>query len=94
MGAAGRDFHNFNVHFRDNPDYEIVAFTAAQIPNIDGRRYPPELAGDRYPNGIPIESENDVERPSNRRTTSNDSFVTSALTSPCCATAICRMTPS
>jgi predicted GTPase len=56
MGAAGRDFHNFNVHFRDNPDYEIVAFTAAQIPNIDGRRYPPELAGDRYPNGIPIES--------------------------------------
>ena len=62
MGAAGRDFHNFNVHFRDNADYEVVAFTAAQIPNIDGRRYPPELAGDRYPNGIPIESENDVER--------------------------------
>ncbi len=62
MGAAGRDFHNFNVHFRDNPDYEVVAFTAAQIPNIDGRRYPPELAGGRYPNGIPIESEDDVER--------------------------------
>lgn len=57
MGAAGRDFHNFNVVFRDNPDYEVVAFTAAQIPGIAGRRYPPELAGPLYPEGIPIELE-------------------------------------
>ncbi len=57
MGAAGRDFHNFNVCFRDNPDYQVVAFTATQIPNIEGRRYPPELAGRLYPEGIPIEPE-------------------------------------
>jgi predicted GTPase len=57
MGAAGRDFHNFNVYFRDNPRYEVVAFTAAQIPDIDGRLYPPELAGDAYPAGIPIHPE-------------------------------------
>jgi predicted GTPase len=54
MGAAGRDFHNFNTYFRDNPDYQVVAFTATQIPNIEGRRYPPELAGSLYPEGIPI----------------------------------------
>jgi len=54
MGAAGRDFHNFNVYFRDNPDYQVVAFTATQIPNIEERRYPPELAGSLYPEGIPI----------------------------------------
>ncbi|HEX05085.1 MAG TPA: GTPase, partial [Bacteroidetes bacterium] len=60
MGAAGRDFHNFNVLFRDNPDYEVVAFTATQIPDIDGRKYPAELAGKLYPNGIPIESEEDL----------------------------------
>ncbi len=54
MGAAGRDFHNFNAYFRDNAEYEVVAFTAAQIPNIEERRYPPELAGDLYPEGIPI----------------------------------------
>jgi predicted GTPase len=60
MGAAGRDFHNFNVFFRDNPDYEVVAFTATQIPNIEGRNYPPELAGPRYPTGIPIYPENDL----------------------------------
>jgi predicted GTPase len=54
MGAAGRDFHNFNVYFRDNPDYQVVAFTATQIPNIEGRQYPPELAGSMYPEGIPI----------------------------------------
>ncbi len=54
MGAAGRDFHNFNTYFRDNPRYEVVAFTATQIPNIEGRRYPPALAGDLYPQGIPI----------------------------------------
>ncbi len=57
MGAAGRDFHNFNVVFRDNPEYEVVAFTAAQIPGIAGRQYPPELAGPLYPEGIPIEPE-------------------------------------
>ena len=54
MGAAGRDFHNFNTVFRDNDAYEVVAFTATQIPNIDGRRYPPELAGKLYPAGIQI----------------------------------------
>ncbi|WP_347274821.1 cyclic 2,3-diphosphoglycerate synthase [Candidatus Kuenenia sp.] len=57
MGAAGRDFHNFNVCFRDNHAYEVVAFTATQIPNIEGRQYPPSLSGKLYPNGIPIESE-------------------------------------
>jgi predicted GTPase len=61
MGAAGRDFHNFNVFFRDNPKYRVVAFTAAQIPNIAGRTYPPELAGEQYPDGIPIVSEDDLE---------------------------------
>lgn len=54
MGAAGRDFHNYNVYYRDNPRYEVVAFTAIQIPNIAGRRYPKELAGKLYPKGIPI----------------------------------------
>jgi predicted GTPase len=60
MGAAGRDFHNFNVYFRDNPEYEVVAFTATQIPNIDGRKYPKELAGKLYPAGIPIFPESDL----------------------------------
>jgi predicted GTPase len=60
MGAAGRDFHNFNVAFRDNPDYEVVAFTATQIPDIEGRTYPAQLAGKRYPAGIPIYPENDL----------------------------------
>lgn len=54
MGAAGRDFHNFNMYFRENPYYEVVAFTAAQIPGLSGRIYPPELAGENYPHGIPI----------------------------------------
>ncbi len=54
MGAAGRDFHNFNVFFRDRERYEVIAFTATQIPNIEGRVYPPELAGPLYPQGIPI----------------------------------------
>src|SRR6266545_4791103 len=53
-GAAGRDFHNFNLVYRDRPEYEVVAFTATQIPNIDGRRYPADLAGSLYPDGIPI----------------------------------------
>lgn len=61
LGAAGRDFHNFNTFFRDDPGYEVVAFTATQIPNIEGRRYPPQLAGPRYPDGIPIEPEEDLE---------------------------------
>jgi predicted GTPase len=61
LGAAGRDFHNFNVVFRDNPDYRVVAFTATQIPDIAGRRYPAELAGALYPQGIPILEEKDME---------------------------------
>lgn len=60
MGAAGRDFHNFNVYFRDNEAYEVVAFTATQIPDIEGRMYPPELAGKLYPNGIPIHAEEEL----------------------------------
>lgn len=60
MGAAGRDFHNFNTVFRDDDRYEIVAFTATQIPNIEGRRYPPELAGRLYPKGIPIYPESEL----------------------------------
>jgi predicted GTPase len=61
LGAAGRDFHNFNLTFRNNPDYKVVAFTATQIPDIAGRRYPAELAGNLYPNGIPIFEEKDLE---------------------------------
>ena len=57
MGAAGRDFHVFNTCYRDETSVEVVAFTAAQIPDIDGRRYPPSLAGSLYPKGIPIEPE-------------------------------------
>jgi len=60
MGAAGRDFHNFNVYYRENEKYEIVAFTATQIPDIAGRNYPPELSGKLYPNGIPIHPEEDL----------------------------------
>lgn len=60
MGAAGRDFHNFNVYFRDNANYEVVAFTATQIPNIEGRKYPATLAGKLYPRGIDIYPEKDL----------------------------------
>lgn len=60
MGAAGRDFHNFNTLYRDNPDYEVVCFTATQIPDIEGRTYPAALAGSLYPNGIPIYAEEDL----------------------------------
>lgn len=60
MGAAGRDFHNFNCVYRDNEDYEVVAFTATQIPDIEGRSYPAELAGGLYPEGIPIVAEEDL----------------------------------
>jgi predicted GTPase len=62
MGAAGRDFHNFNTYFRGNKDYEVVAFTATQIPDIEGRTYPRELAGDLYPKGIPIYAEEELPR--------------------------------
>ncbi|MCE4613213.1 MAG: cyclic 2,3-diphosphoglycerate synthase [Desulfurococcales archaeon] len=62
LGAGGRDFHNFNVFFRDNPRYKVVAFTASQIPGIEGKRYPPELAGRLYPSGIPILPEDMLER--------------------------------
>jgi len=61
MGAAGRDFHDFNVVFRDDESVQVVGFTATQIPDIEGRAYPPELAGDLYPDGIPIHSEDDLE---------------------------------
>jgi predicted GTPase len=60
MGAAGRDFHNFNVFFRDNKDYQVVAFTATQIPNIEGRKYPSALSGVNYPDGIPIYPESEL----------------------------------
>jgi predicted GTPase len=60
MGAAGRDFHNFNTFFRGNKDYQVVAFTATQIPDIEGRLYPTELAGDLYPSGIPIHAEEEL----------------------------------
>lgn len=62
LGAAGRDFHNFNMVFRDDPTYEVVAFTGTQIPNIEGRRYPADLAGQLYPEGIRIEHEADLEQ--------------------------------
>lgn len=62
IGAAGRDFHNFNTYYRDNELHNVVAFTAAQIPDIVGRRYPPELAGKLYPEGIPIYAEEDLPR--------------------------------
>lgn len=61
MGAAGRDFHNFNVYFRNNSQYEVTAFTAAQIPDIEGRVYPPELTGELYPEGIPIYAEDELD---------------------------------
>jgi len=62
LGAAGRDFHNFNVIFRDNPEFQVVGFTATQIPGIAGRKYPTELAGSLYPKGIPIFEQNDLEQ--------------------------------
>ena len=60
MGAAGRDFHNFNTYYRVNDKYEVIAFTATQIPNIEGRKYPAELAGDLYPKGIEIHPEEEI----------------------------------
>ena len=61
IGAAGRDFHNFNTFYRDNGEYKVVAFTAAQIPDIAGRKYPASLAGRLYPDGIPIYDQNELE---------------------------------
>ena len=61
MGAAGRDFHNFNMVYRDDPDSEVIAFTTAQIPEIAARRYPASLAGPRYPEGIPVIDEKRLE---------------------------------
>src|SRR5699024_1303710 len=60
IGAAGRDFHNYNTYYRNNELYNVVAFTAAQIPDIDGRKYPAELAGELYPKGIPIYAQDDL----------------------------------
>ena len=60
IGAAGRDFHNFNTVYRNNEAYNVVAFTATQIPDIDGRKYPSELAGELYPEGIPIYSQDQL----------------------------------
>ncbi len=62
IGAAGRDFHNFNTYYRDNEDYNVAAFTATQIPDIEGRKYPAELAGKLYPDGIPIHAQQDLEK--------------------------------
>src|SRR5689334_16373570 len=62
LGAAGRDFHNFNVVFRNNADFRVIAFTATQIPDIANRRYPAELAGSLYPAGIPILEESNLEK--------------------------------
>src|SRR6266581_3716479 len=61
-GAAGRDFHNFNLVYRERPEFDVVAFTATQIPNIDGRVYPSALAGSLYPEGIPVLPESELER--------------------------------
>ncbi|MCX6575959.1 MAG: cyclic 2,3-diphosphoglycerate synthase [Candidatus Aminicenantes bacterium] len=61
MGAAGRDFHNFNTYFRDNPNFQVMAFTASQIPDIEGRKYPASLAGKLYPDGIPIYAEAELD---------------------------------
>jgi predicted GTPase len=80
LGAAGRDFHNFNVVYRDDPAWEVVAFTAAQIPGIAHRRYPPALAGPRYPDGIPIEDEADLEAICRRKRVSLVVFAYSDVT--------------
>ena len=62
IGAAGRDFHNFNTYFRGNEHYNVIAFTAAQIPDIDDRKYPAELTGNLYPDGIPIFAEEELTK--------------------------------
>jgi len=80
LGAAGRDFHNFNMLYRDDPTVTVVAFTTAQIPGIGGRRYPPSLAGPRYPHGIPIEDENSLEELCRREAVTQVVFAYSDVT--------------
>jgi predicted GTPase len=80
LGAAGRDFHNFNIVYRDDPTTTVVAFTATQIPGIEGRRYPPSLAGPRYPDGIPIEAESALEAICRRERVSQVVFAYSDVT--------------
>lgn len=80
MGAAGRDFHNFNVVYRDDPDTEVIAFTATQIPGIVDRRYPPALSGPHYPDGIPIEDEAALEQLCRTRKVSEVAFAYSDIT--------------
>jgi predicted GTPase len=84
LGAAGRDFHNFNVCFRDDPDSLVVAFTAAQIPGIESRRYPPSLSGSLYPDGIPIYAEEKLE----------ELIRTEHIQQVISPTAMCLMSPS
>src|SRR5919202_4149274 len=79
-GAAGRDFHNFNVVYRGRSEYCVVAFTATQIPNIDGRVYPAALAGELYPDGIPIWPEADLERQVARHAVDEGVFAYSDVT--------------
>ena len=82
MGAAGRDFHNFNVFFREKEDYEVVAFTATQIPDIAGRKYPPALSGKLYPDGIPIYAEEEVTKLIKKHNVDEVVFAYSDLTYP------------
>jgi predicted GTPase len=82
LGAAGRDFHNFNVVYRDDPAAVVVAFAAAQIPGLGGRRYPPSLAGARYPDGIPIEDEAGLEAICRRGRADSVVFAYSDVTQP------------
>lgn len=84
LGAAGRDFHNFNLVYRDDPASEVVAFTAAQIPGIAGRRYPPALAGRLYPEGIPIVPEAGLESLCRRERVARVVFAYSDDTSASC----------
>ena len=87
LGAAGRDFHNFNLCFREDPAYRVIAFTAAQIPDIAGRRYPPELAGGGYPDGIPIFAEAELDEPAAPRARSSwRSSPTATSPTPRCCT--------
>ena len=96
MGAAGRDFHDFNVVYRDDPTVEVVAFTATQIPGIADRRYPPELAGERYPEGIPIRPEAELEALIARPATSTPSSSPTATsaTSRSCTPPAARWPPA
>ena len=96
LGAAGRDFHDFNVVYRDDPSVTVVAFTATQIPGIAGRRYPPSLAGLHYPARIPIAQETELETICRREgvTRSSRSIRTSDPSCPPSATALSSSTRS